>query len=221
MDKSLLGPHFLLGKQEVWTRWCMSSFHFWNLQNRKRPTVDLVSLGFSVANHPTSLLGIWNDLSCFLFVSCVLVWTKILHTTYIREYQLVAWPEDTNIYNGQLIHSLIWVSEGRSGFVSLLTGFKEFHHPLSLPSMNEKGMRCIKVVLETSVPSPPESSVVLFLFHVKGHCFFWHADLLEEAVAKDFAGLESHTGDLTCKFGVLNHQEPPFQSNWCFIFAPY
>lgn len=36
-----------------------------------------------------------------------------------------------------------------------------------------------------------EKSVVLFLFDGKGHRVFWHADLLEEAAAKDFVSLES------------------------------
>lgn len=47
--------------------------------------------------------------------------------------------------------------------------------------------------------------VVLFLYHGKGHCFFWHADLLEEAAAKDFAGLENNIGDLMWKFCVVDH----------------
>lgn len=36
-----------------------------------------------------------------------------------------------------------------------------------------------------------EKSVVLFLFDGKGHRVFWHAELLEEAAAKDFVSLES------------------------------
>lgn len=48
------------------------------------------------------------------------------------------WPMEADIYNGQFIHSLLWVSEGRSGLGSLLTGLKEIHHPSYLPSLNGK-----------------------------------------------------------------------------------
>lgn len=43
------------------------------------------------------------------------------------------WPMEADIYNGQFIHSLLWVSEGRSGLVSLLTGLKEIRHPRICP----------------------------------------------------------------------------------------
>lgn len=152
----LLGPCFFLVKWGAWTGWCVSSLHVWNLWNWKHPIADLVSLRFPVANNLALIIVRKLEWPPMLFI-CFLVSSPNKNSLYYSHQRITSggWTKDRDIYNGPLIHSLIWVSEGRSGLVSLLTRLKEFHHPLYLPSMNGKGMRCIEVVLETSFPSLP------------------------------------------------------------------
>lgn len=159
LDKSpcLFFTHiFSWVKQEGWTGWCVNSFDLWNLWNWKCPTADLVSIGFPVANHPT--LIVFRNLKLSVrFLSCSWGSSPKENSSYYSHHRVTAGCLSKGDWYAQwAINSLSYLGVWGSFWIGEpLDWWKEFHHLSYLLSVNEKGMRYIEVVLETSVPSPP------------------------------------------------------------------